>query len=451
MKATLWVVLALSLCAPGFAQEAAERPKKEISEKTSSGFPKLQPLIEAKDYPAALVIVDQLLAGAPPASYDVYVLSQIKTQILLTQNKLVEAIAPLEAAYRLASGNPNFFDAAAQLEQLNLLAQLHYQAGAEQKTPDGQRAAYERAFGHLARWLALSPRPSADVRGLAATLLYNLATLDADKPDAARLREAVNHAREGLLLNVNPGTQLPLLLVACHQQLGENTRAAEILELVAARDPKSASTWSQLQSLYLAMGQETKDPAEARAHNLRALLTLERAQAHGHPASPNDHYARVAIHYNLHQFTRAAALLEKGLADGTLEKTKRNWELLAASYQQTSQDAKALDAMARAVKAFPEDAALELALAQSLYNTGEVADAYARGQSALGKPGLEKPGQARLYLAFWAYELQRYDEAAKWVAAARAADDVDAARLEPLDRAIADALAAREALKKSAS
>ena len=107
------------------------------------------------------------------------------------------------------------------------------------------------------------------------------------------------------------------------------------------------------------------------------------------------------------------------------------------------------DALGRAVKAFPSDGALEFSLAQFLYNTGQVADAYARGQSALAKPGLEKPGQAKLYLAFLAYELQRYDEAAKWVAAARAAGEVPASSLDPLDRAITDALAAPEALKKS--
>jgi hypothetical protein len=454
----LLALAAAALTAPPFAPPlraqpaaAADLPKKEITEKTSSGFPKLQPLVEARNYDAALVLVDQLLAGAAPGSYDTFVLSQVKAQILLTQNKLAEALVPLETAHRLAVGNANFFESAAHLDQLYLLAQVHYQVGADQKTPALQREGYEKALAYLQRWLERSPRAGADVRTLVASLLYNLATLDPSKPDAARLREAIGHVHEATLLSVHPGNQLQLLLLACHLQLGENARAAELLEVLAARDPKSSTTWSQLQSLYLAAAAEAGDPAgaDARAQNLRALLTLERAQAHGHLSSPKDHYTKVAILFNLQQFTRAAALLEKGLADGTLENSKRNWELLASAYQQTDQDAKALDAMDRAVGKFPEDGALEFSLAQFLYGAGRVADAYTRGQSALAKAGVEKPGPARLYLAFLAYELQRYEEAAQWVAAARATGDTPASTLDPLDRAITEALKARQALSQS--
>lgn len=428
---------------------AADLPKKEITEKTSAGFPKLQPLVEAKNYDAALALVDQLLVGAEPASYDTYVLSQVKAQILLTQNKLAEAIAPLEASNRLAKGNANFFDSAAFVDQLYLLAQLHYQLAAEKKQPAEQKAGYETALAYVQDWLARSTKPTAEVRLFAASLLYNLAVLDAGKPDAARLRQALEQGREALLLTVKPSAQMQLILVACHLQLGENARAAELLEMLAARDPKSSSTWSQLQSLYLALAADTADAEQSRQWNLRALHTIERAQAHGHLVSPKDHYTKVAILFNLGQFSRAAERLETGLADGTLESSKRNWELLASAYQQTYREERALDAMNRAVQAFPEDGALEFSLAQFLYGTGKVAEAYARGQSALQKGSLEKPGQVSLYLAFLAYELQRYDEAARHVAAARQAGDVAPSSLDPLDRAISDALKARQAALSS--
>jgi hypothetical protein len=446
----LGAALALALGAPAeLRAQSGSLPKKDITEATSTGFGKLQPLVAAKDYPAALALAEQLLAAAPPASYDVYVLSQIQAQILLTQNRLAEAIAPLERAQTLSLGNANFFDSAAHLERLYLLAQLHYQDGAEQKEPALQRAAFERALAQVRDWLARSPRPTPEVRLFAASLLYSLGTLDAAKPDAARLREAIEQAREALLLAPRPGNQVQLLLVACHLQLLENARAAELLEVLAEREPKNANTWSQLQSLYLAAASDNADPAAARAANLRALLTLERAQAQGLLASPKDHYTKVAILFNLQQFTRAAELLETGLADGRIEPSKRNWELLASAYQQTAREEKALDALTRAVAAFPADAGLEFSLAQFLYGAGRPAEAYARGQSALAKPGLERPGQTKLYLAFLAYELQRFEEASKWVSAARDAGDVPASSLDPLERAITDALAAREALKKS--
>ncbi len=444
----LLLACALALAAPALRAQSADLPKKEISEKTSASLGQLRTLTEAKDYAGSLALIESILATAGPASFDTYVLSQIKAQILLTQGKLIDAITPLETSLRLGEGNANFFDPVGSLDQLNLLAQLYYQRAAEAKAPAAQKAGYEQALASITRWLERSPRPTADVRLFAASLLYQLATVDAAKPDATRIREAIIQAREGLHLSVNPSTQLYLILVASHLQLGENAAAGEILEVLASRDPKAASTWSQLQSIYLGAAADTKDPDAARRQNLRALHVLDRAQAAGQLNTPKDNYTRVAILFNIQQYTRAAGLLEKGLADGSIDGAKRNWELLASAYQQTSQDAKALDALTRAVAKFPEDAALEFSLAQFLYNTGKNVEAYTRGQSAVAKGTLEKPGQAKVYLAYLAYELQRYDEAQKWVADARVAGDVPASTLDPLAAAIGDAITGRQTIDR---
>ncbi len=436
----------LTLASPAlFAQ--TEPAKKELTEKTSEGLGKLRPLTEAKDYAGALALVDSLLPLSPPRSFDLYVLSQIKAQILLTQGKLSEAIAPMETALALGEANSVFSDPAAILDQLNLLAQLHYQRAAELKG-DAQKSGYATSLDYARRLLQLNPKPTAEQRLFAASLLYQSATTGA-KPDATLLREAITQAREGLLLEVNPPTQIYLILVACHLQLGENAAAGELLETLAMRDPKSANTWSQLQSIYLSAAADTKDSEEVRRQNLRALHVLDRAQAAGHLNTPKDNYTRVAILFNIQQYSRAAALLETGITSGSLEGSKRNWELLASAYQQTSQDGKALDALTRAVSQFPEDAALEFSLAQFLYNTGKVTEAYGRGQAAVAKGTLEKPGQAKVYLAYLAYELQRYDEALKWVADARAAGDVPASTLDPLNTAITEAIRSREAATRT--
>lgn len=439
----------LALSAPASVLFAQAQPAaKEISNRVSSSLGQLRPLIDAKDYAGALALIQPLITASAPGSYDLYVLSQIQAQILLTQGKLLEAIPPLETALRLGDSNPAFFDASAQLDQLNLLAQLHYQKAAEAKQPAAQKAGYEISLGYIRRWLAAAPKPTAEVRTFLASLLYQLGTLDPSKTDEARIREAMTEAREAMLLTVTPPNQLILLLTACHLQLGDNTRAAELLETLAVRDPKSVTTWSQLQSIYLAAAGDAKQPADARRLNLRALHTLERAQANGLLDTPRDHYTRVAILFNIQQYSRAAELLERGLADGRIEGSKRNWELLASAYQQLDENEKALDALTRATVKFPDDGALEFSLAQLLYNTGKPADAYVRGQSALAK-GVEKRGQSEVYLAYLAYELQRYEEAQKWVESARATGEVPATTLDPLSTAIADALRAREANARS--
>lgn len=450
LVALAWGGLVAMLPASTRAQAPAPGlPKKEISDAASAGFAKLQPLIEAKNYPGALALVDQLLAASAPSSYDAFLLSQLQAQILLNQNKLAEAIAPLERAHALAEGNAGFLEAPTHLERIYVLAQLHYQEAAAQKTPAARRAGHEKALGYIRRWLERSPKPSADVHQFAGSLLFHLATLDAEHPDRVLLGEAADHAREALLLAVKSGSQARQLLVACLRQAGENVEAAEHLEVLAAADPGNVSVWLQLQGIYQGGAAEAKDPAVVRAANIRALLVIERAQAAGLLVSPKDNYARVAILFNLGQFARAAELLETGLADGTLESSKRNWDLLASAYRQTAREDRAVDAVLRAIAKFPEDGALELSLARFLHDAGKTEEAYSRARSGVAKPGVDKPGEARLFLAFLAYELQRYDEAARWIAEARADGDATASSVDQLDRAINEAVSRREALKKS--
>lgn len=433
----------LVIAVPAPALLAQTQPaKKEVSEKTGGALGQLLPLIEAKNYDASLALIQPLIKTAAPGSYDLYVLSQIKAQILLNQGKFLDAIPPLEVVLRLADGNPVFFDPAANLEQLNLLAQLHYQRASETKRPADQKAGYETALAYITRWLERSPKPTAEALILNTSLLYQLGSLDPEKTDRARIREAITKAREAMLLALKPSNQLLLLLAACHLQLGENTLAAEQLETLAARDPGNSTAWSRLQSIYLASAADPEKTREARAMNLRALHTIERAQTNGHLDTPRDHYTRIAILFNIQQYDRAAALLEKGLADGTLENTKRNWELLASAYQQLDQPARALDALARATAKFPADGPLEFSLAQFLHQTGDQARAYDRARSAHAK-GVEKTGQVEIWLAYLAYELGRHREAQTWIDAARASGGVPATTLDPLAAAIAEALRPR--------
>ncbi|MCX6936499.1 MAG: hypothetical protein NTU80_01160 [Verrucomicrobia bacterium] len=432
---------ALALATP-LVHAQSELPPKELTEKTQGSMEKLRLAMEAKDYATCISVIDGILPTVKPTSFDTYLLAQIKVQVLLGQNKLVDAIAPLETVLTLSDGNTNFYEPKTHLEYLNLLAQLYYQRASGYKVVAEQKAGYEQALGTLKRWFERSPNPTPDARLFASSLLYQMATADGGKADMARIREAIEQAREGILLSVKPSNQLILLLVACHLQIEETSKAAEYLEMLVESDPKSEQAWSQLHSIYLASSSDAKDPVESRRMSIRALNTLDRAQKLGVLASIKDNYTRVAIHFNLQQFTRAAVLLEKGLSDGSLENSKRNWELLSSAYQQTNKEDKALDAMSRAVAKFPNDGALEFSFAQLLYGSEKVAQAYTRAEAALAK-GLEKPGQAKVYLAYLAYELQRYDDAKKWVDAARAQGDVPAKTLDSLSTAIAEAVRAR--------
>ena len=440
----LAALLLFGLAPGGFAQEA---PKKEISDEVSAGFGRLRTLTDAKDYAGSIALLDTLASKAAPGSFDLALINQIKTQILLADGKYSAARTPLALAVELGERH-QFFDTATLQEQRYLLAQLHYQAGSEEKDPVRQREGYEQAQGVLNAWFAAASRSTAEAHLFAASLSYNRATL-ASPADVALLREARVQAERGLVLQPKANLQLYVLILAALQQLGDAEESASILELLVKYQPDSSAYWQQLAATYLTLASETKDESAAFRYHLRAILTIERAQERGFLVSPKDRLNLVAIYFNIRRFDRAAALLEKGLAAGLLENQRSNWELLASAYQQQRQDTQAIDAYERAIRALPQDGQCEVALAQVLYNVGKADVAYRHLESAAGKAGLEKPGQSKLFAAYVACELHRYEDAARWIEAAGRHDDAKKDDLVRLDRAVREALRERAALREA--
>lgn len=442
--AFLLLAAALALAAPSTpvrAQPAGAAP--QITDAVAGELGRLRELTDAKTYAPALALIDRLLPATGAESYDRTLLSQIKAQIFLTEGRYAEAIAPLEDALHIGERH-GYLPEATRLELLFLLAQLNQQQGAEAKDPSRQRALLERAATYVRHWQAISPRPTPQVQLFAASLFYQQATLNSDKADPALLAAAQHEAREGLLLELRPNNNLYILLLAAHQQREEHEQAAEILELLVEKNPSNASYWQQLVSSYLTLAGAGKNPREADRLTLRAMLAVERAQALGLLTSPKEHFNLAILHLNLRRFDTAAEILESGLADGRIENTRRNWELLASTRQQAGDDARALSTLEKAIAALPAEGQLEFNLAQLLYARTRPAEARRHLERAVEKGRLDKPGQARLFLAYTAFELQDHDAAARWVAEAARFDDVKKDDVTRLAKAIDEAARPRK-------
>lgn len=437
------LLLPLAAAARSFAQPDPA-PAPQLAEATADALGKLRDLTTAQAYPAALTLLDQLLAATPADSYDTALLSQIKAQVLLQQSRYTEAIAPLERAFRLGEARA-YFPAASQTDTAFLLAQLYQQASTETKVPADQRARLASSADYLRRRLSLSPRTTPEIQLFAASLYYQQATLDAEKPDLAKLRESRRAAEIGLALQLRPSNSLYVLILAALQQTSDYSGSADLLEFLVDKNPANSGYWQQLVGTYLTLAASAPHAPEARRYNLRALLALERAQARGLLATPRENFNRVALYLALAQPDSALAILEKGLADGTIENTRRNWELLANTYQQNQRETEAIAALQKAAAAFPSDGQLEFLLAQLLYGRSRPADARRHLERAIAKGSLDHPGQTRLFLAYISFETQSYDEAGRWARETAAFDDVKKDDLARLEKAIAEALRNRSA------
>jgi Flp pilus assembly protein TadD len=382
---------------------------RQLSEKTSEELAKVRTLSDGRDWNGALAVVEAQLALVDTSGYDAATLLQVKSQLLLQDNRYSAAIAPLERVLELSEQH-GYHDAAARGQMLFYLAQLYYQEGANAKDAAVISGFFAKSDRSMQRWLELTPKPGLDALLFYSSLLYNQALTGRERADPATIGRALQHAEAALLLSGPPHETLYQLKLACLQQLGRHAESAEVLELLVTLKPANGPYWQQLAAAYVAASGEAA-PAEAHTANVRAILTFERAQARGFMTTPKDNFNLVGIYFNVQQYGKAIELLERGLRSGTIDPEQKNWELLAYSYQQVKQETKAVEIFREAAALFPTSAQLEYLTAQACYALDRPAEAYTHAQRCLEKGGTDRPHVAHLFLAYLALELKHYDVA----------------------------------------
>ena len=454
-KAILLLVVLLTsvMILPNRSDAAEEQGPPGLNEKVSEALQqKMKPLLDAKNWDGAMAVIDGVLVGLDPNGYDTAFLSDIKAKIFLKKNDYASAIAPMETTLRLADANKNFFDKKTILDVVYFLAQIYYQEGTSSKDATVQKNYFNKSSAYIKRWLQTTPKKNQEASLFYASILYNQAVVNPDKVDFDLIKRVQTEVQEGLLTSLKPKEGFYVLLLASLQQIGDLAGSAEILEQMVKVKPDNRTYWLQLLATYLNLGGGTeKDEQKSRESFARAINTMERAQALGLMQTPKDNYNLVTMYYNAGQFGKATDLLYSGLKSGAIESDLKNWQLLAYSYQQIGRDAQAIAVLKEAGTAFPTGQ-IEFQIGQ-IYSQMEnrTAEAYSYYSKAVAKGGLEKPHSAYMFLAYTAFELEKFDEALaainKTIASPDGQKDAQAPRLK---QAIEDAVKEREAMKPTA-
>jgi len=441
------------MLAPSRSDAAEEQGPPGLNEKVSEALQqKMKPLLDAKNWDGAMAVIDGVLVGVDPNGYDTAFLSDIKAKIFLQKNDYASAIAPMETTLRLADANKNFFDKKTILDVVYFLAQIYYQEGTSSKDATVQKNYFNKSSAYIKRWLQTTPKKNQEASLFYASILYNQAVVNPDKVDFDLIKRVQTEVQEGLLTSLKPKEGFYVLLLASLQQIGDLAGSAEILEQMVKVKPDNRTYWLQLLATYLNLGGGTeKDEQKSRESFARAINTMERAQALGLMQTPKDNYNLVTMYYNAGQFGKATDLLYAGLKSGAIESDLKNWQLLAYSYQQIGRDAQAIAVLKEAGTAFPTGQ-IEFQIGQ-IYSQMEnrTAEAYSYYSKAVAKGGLDKPHSAYMFLAYTAFELEKFDEALaainKTIGSPDGQKDAQAPRLK---QAIEDAVKEREATKPTA-
>ncbi|AOS46340.1 Anaphase-promoting complex, cyclosome, subunit 3 [Lacunisphaera limnophila] len=393
----LAAMLLLAVVLPAQPVERSYSPTDE----TAEGLIKYKTAMDAKNYAEAQAVLNGLMTKVPADSYDAALIHQYRLQIFLQTGEYAKAIEPMERSLQLSEAKtPTYFDERITRELYYYLVQLYFQEANQTKNTTLAASQMDKATKAMESWIKITPETNADAQLLYAQLLISRALLNPDKPDLALVKRSIEQIDIGLHLTTRPRDTFYVLKLVCLQQLDRNAEAAELLELLLKQKPDNANYWQQLAAIYLNIAQE-----------LRAVVTIERAQSHGFMNQPKDHFNLIGIYFNIGQYEKAAELLESALQSGRIENDPKNWELLALSYQQLQRPIKGIEALKQGAKAFPSSGQLEFLIAQSYTAIEKPAEAMTHIQAAISKGNLTRPYQAYLSLAYTAYSLQKYDVA----------------------------------------
>jgi tetratricopeptide (TPR) repeat protein len=374
-------------------QEEGPIMPAQLSRTAEAALGRFQEFVDNQDWSGAALMLSRILARAPQRSFDAAMSNAVLAQVYLqrgAEGDTDAAIAPLEAALE-----SNFFQPQQELDWMYLLAQLHVQAGNRRR---GEEL--------MSRWMERSIDPSPEGVIFYATLLVDRA--QSGDPAAALLvlEEAYFHIERGMVRIPEPPEMYYFLQAACLQGLERFDETAEVLEWMVAQRPDRADYWEHLYSMYA-----------ADQRNLRALLTIERAQEHGFMLARNDQFNRVSHYYNLGRYEKVIELLDAGLPEDTTANAEAMWALLGFACQQTDRIARAIEVYLEAGRRY-QAPKYELMAANLLYSEGRKVEALAALEAAFGRGPMEDPLQPLLFAAYIAYELREPDRALSFLEAA---------------------------------
>lgn len=407
--------LAAALALPAVVRASEEDNPPEMAQKTTDALEKLQPLLDAKNWDGAIDLLNTTIVGTDADSYDRAIILNTLGKLYIQKDAYAPAVDAWEQSLALADSHKNYFEPRDVLEMVLSLAQTYSQEASATKDSELQHQYFTKAAAYVKRWLESTPKPTVEAESFYASVLYQQATINEKHIDLDLVKEAQAAAIKATTMSVaTPKETLYQLIYITYVQEGNLEKAAEYLEYLARQYPTKAY-WPQLMAAYVNLaGMSDKDPQRQREFYLRAINAEERAQAYGKMKTPKDYYNLFTLYYTAGQFGEATDLLYQGMKTGRIDSTEKNWLNLASALIQNSQYAKAIQVLKEAEGLFPESGEIDFQIAQ-IYSS-EIDDsneAYKYIIPAIDKGNLEKPFNAYLYLAYLAYELEKFPDALK--------------------------------------
>ena len=370
-------------------REKKEKPKgrrsQVLSKRAFAIVEDAQNSLAEEDYIGALSLLQQIRDGAKFSAYEKAVALQTEGFVHADQGNYAKTIQAFEKAANSGDLPPRLVsDLIYNLAQLNLA--------------EGRSA---RALDYIIRWFAtVEGEPTADAYGLKAQIHLVMGDLAAAEQT---VRKALSKVEE-------PRQNWTRLLLSVLLQQERYSEARPILEDAALRWPSVKAFWQQLTAVYYEMKQEELAfVTQQIMHRQNMLKTSKELSS----------MAQLYLYHDIP--IKAARVLQTGLDDGSIEKTEKNYELLAQAYMHAREWDKAIKPLTAAAEKSDKGRFYDQ-LGQSYLQDEKWRDAEQAFVKALEKGGLRDAANTWLLLGIARTRVEKWDAA---IAAFRKAGDDD--------------------------
>jgi tetratricopeptide (TPR) repeat protein len=352
----------------------AQAVSKEVFERIT----KAQEQVDAKNLTAALKTLNNLYNPDKLSEYEQSNVLNYLGFVYYQMENINEAIRTYERMLKIPSLEPQMAK-----QTTYTMAQL--------LTVEEQ---YGRAMQMLDRWFLLETNPAPDPFILKAQLHYH-------SDQYAQMIPSIENAMRIAKERDKPVKEdwYGLLNFAYFQQ--ENyTKVRDIQKILLQNWPK-ARYWKSLAGAYTELGEDAK-----------LIYAYDAAFTQGMLEKESEFVTMAQLFLQAEVPYKAAKLLDEKMNSGVVQKTAKNYRLLAQAWQLSMEDEKAIPAQ-KAAAGLSSDGDLDHRLANSYLNIGEYGECVTAANTALRKGNLKNKDNAQISLGMCLYNLKRYADSKK--------------------------------------
>jgi len=334
-------------------------PKADMPGALGTKLNKAQEAATDGEADKAIALVDEVLADKKATPYAKAFGLYLRSNAKWEKEDGAGAIADLKEAIALdALPNANQFPAIYTLAQFQL-----------------QEEQYADAAKSVDLYIDVSGDRKAEALAVKGNALYR----------GDKFQEAIDTMKQAIAATDKPQDSWNQILMASYFELNQFGEAAKLSEAQLAKNPTDKKLIQQLASIYVNSDQNDK-----------ALKLLTDAKSKGLITTADDYKLLAQLYGQAEKPAEGAALLEEGFQKGAIQPSYDMYKLLGDSYALAENDAKAVDAYAKA-SPLAKDGEADLLRGQIQINSQQWAAAKESLTKALSR-GVKRQGAAYVLL-----------------------------------------------------